>query len=193
MPTDSDPVKAYFKCSRWFGKRMPTQNWGNLLSELHVPHEQCLTGISDVFSAFFNQYLSIFIRGSLYPQQKCAYSALHLQALTECSPLDFQRSSIIKRNLVHYHLIMAGPSPDTMSYFTHQYFSLQPKHLHLFFHSLFQFCQCVIDVFIFIVLLTYCLGERKKESFSPSNVTNPAVEKALVQYLKINYKNNFCI
>ena len=96
-------------------------------------------------------------------QQKCAYSALHLQALSECSPLDFQRSSIVKRNLVNYHLIMAGPSPDTMSYFTHQYFSLQPKHLHLFFHSHFQFCQCVIDVFIFTVLLTYCLGERKKK------------------------------
>ena len=64
MHTDFDPVKAYFKCSPWFGKRMPTQNWGNLLSELHVPHEQCLTGISGVFSAFFNQCLSIFIRGS---------------------------------------------------------------------------------------------------------------------------------
>ena len=34
-------------------KPMPLQNWGNLLSELHVPHEQCLTGISDAFSAFF--------------------------------------------------------------------------------------------------------------------------------------------
>ena len=32
-------------------KRTPSQNWGNLLSELHVPHKQCLTGISNAFSA----------------------------------------------------------------------------------------------------------------------------------------------
>ena len=25
-------------------KQTPSQNWGNLLSELHVPHRQCLTG-----------------------------------------------------------------------------------------------------------------------------------------------------
>ena len=133
------------------------------------------------FLIFLNQYLSIFVRGSLYPQQKCAYSALHLQALTECSPLNFQRLSIVKRNLVNYHLIMAGPSPDTMSYFTHQYFSLQPKHLHLFFHSLFQFCQCVIGVFIFTVLLTYCLGERKKKKVLAHQIQMlqiPTVEKA---------------
>ena len=33
-------------------------------------------------------------RGFTVPPTKCAYSALHPQALTECSPLDFRRSSI---------------------------------------------------------------------------------------------------
>ena len=32
-------------------KRTPSQNWGNLLPELHVPHKQCLTGIFSAFSA----------------------------------------------------------------------------------------------------------------------------------------------
>ena len=52
-------------------KRTPAQKWGNLLSELHVPHEQCLTGISDAFSGFFcffvfYRYQSVFASGSLY-------------------------------------------------------------------------------------------------------------------------------
>ena len=70
-----NPTKAFFKWLRWFGK-------GHLLSELHVPHEQCLTG----FFCFFYQHLASS------PQQKRAYSALHPQALTECSPLDFRSS-----------------------------------------------------------------------------------------------------
>ena len=58
---------------------------------------ECLIGSFDAFSTY-----------SLYPQQKRAYSALHRRhgpiytgpcpkALTECSPLDFGRSSIIIR------------------------------------------------------------------------------------------------
>ena len=64
----------------------------------------CLIGISDAFSAFCLRVSVIFPTCSLYPQQKRAYSALHPQAwtdrgpcpkaLTECSPLDFRRSSI---------------------------------------------------------------------------------------------------
>ena len=41
--------RHFFKRLRWFGK-------GHLLSELHVPHEQCLTGIF----CFFYQHLAIF-------------------------------------------------------------------------------------------------------------------------------------
>ena len=60
---------------------------------------ECLIGISD---AFCLRVSIIFPTCSLYPQQKRAYSALHPQAwtgpcskaLTECSPLDFRRSSI---------------------------------------------------------------------------------------------------
>ena len=34
-------------------KWTPSQKWGNLLCELHVPHRQCLAGISNAFSASF--------------------------------------------------------------------------------------------------------------------------------------------
>ena len=64
-----------------------------------------LIGLSDAFSAFCLRASDILPTCSLYPQQKRAYSALHPQAwtyiyrpcqyaLTECSPLDFRRSSI---------------------------------------------------------------------------------------------------
>ena len=79
---------------------------------------ECLIGISDAFSAFCLRVPVIFPTCSLYHQQKRAYSALHPQAwtyiyiitisiniyiytgpcrkaLTECSPLDFRRSSIV--------------------------------------------------------------------------------------------------
>ena len=70
---------------------------------------ECLTGIPDAFFfvAFCLRVSVIFPTCSLYPQQKHAYSVLHQQAwnyiyiytgpcpkaLTECSPLDFRRSS----------------------------------------------------------------------------------------------------
>ena len=34
-------------------KLTPSQKWGNLLCELHVPHRQCLASISNAFSASF--------------------------------------------------------------------------------------------------------------------------------------------
>ena len=40
----------------------------------------------------------------LCPQQNRAYSALHPQALTECSPLDFRRSSIKKEKKKMAHI-----------------------------------------------------------------------------------------
>ena len=43
---------------------------------------ECLIGISDAFSAFCLRVSVIFPTCSLYPQQKCAYSALHPQAWT---------------------------------------------------------------------------------------------------------------
>ena len=74
-------------------KRTPSQNWGNQLSELHVPHRQCLAGISNAFSASFTSIWPSFPRFYCTPTKR-AYSALHPQALTECSPLDFRSSSI---------------------------------------------------------------------------------------------------
>ena len=72
MPAGFDPMRACFKRLCLFGKGTkwtPSQNWGNLLLELHVPF---------FFTFFFfNQYLSTFVMGSLYPQQMHAYYALH--------------------------------------------------------------------------------------------------------------------
>ena len=89
-PAGFAPTKECFKRSPWFGKRHKTDAFtklGNILSELHVPHRQCLTGISDAFSGHLT-------RGFTVPPTKRAESALHLRALTERSPLNFRRSSI---------------------------------------------------------------------------------------------------
>ena len=76
-------------------KQTPLQNRGNLLSELHVPHKQCLTDVSNAFSASFTSICRLS-RGFTVSPIKRAYSALHPQALTECSLLDFGRSSIVE-------------------------------------------------------------------------------------------------
>ena len=54
-PADFDPTKGHntYTHARTqtranSTKLTPSQNWRNLLSELHAPHEQCLTGISDI-------------------------------------------------------------------------------------------------------------------------------------------------
>ena len=62
--------------------RTPSHDSRYLLSKLQVPHAQC-------FKAFFHllQVSCHRSRGfNVPPQQKRAYSALHPQALTECSP-----------------------------------------------------------------------------------------------------------
>ena len=43
-------------------KQMPSQNWGNLLSELHVSHRHCLAGIFNAFSASFTSIWLSFLR-----------------------------------------------------------------------------------------------------------------------------------
>ena len=65
--------------------RTPSHDSRYLLSELQVPHAQC-------FKAFFHLLQVSCHRSRGFnvppppPQQKRAYSALHPQALTECSP-----------------------------------------------------------------------------------------------------------
>ena len=66
----------------------------NLLSELHVPHKQYF-GISDIFSSSFTSIWPSFPRFHCNPNKACLLCA-NPQALTECSPLDFRRSSIAR-------------------------------------------------------------------------------------------------
>ena len=76
---------------------------------------ECLIGISDAFSAFCLRVSVIFTTCSLYPNESVPtlpYTRRHgpiytgpcSKALTECSPLDFRRSSISGRSL---HLIIS--------------------------------------------------------------------------------------
>ena len=117
-------------------KRTPSQNGGNLLSELQVPHEQCLTGISDAISAFFSRHPFVFVTGWLYPQQKRTYSALHPQALTECSPLDFRRSSVL--------LLQKMKDCPTYDYFTRSFSILM--HILCWFDTVSKLCVDVLTV-----------------------------------------------
>ena len=87
--------------------RLPAGGTYYPICTFHASSE-CLIGLSDAFSAFCLRVSVIFPTCSLYPQQKRAYSALHAQAwtyiytgpcpkaVTECSPLDFRRSSILQ-------------------------------------------------------------------------------------------------
>ena len=56
-------------------KRTPSQNWGNLLSELHVPHRQCLTGISNAFSSSLTSIWPSFPRFYCNPNKACLLCA----------------------------------------------------------------------------------------------------------------------
>ena len=61
-------------------------------------------------------------RGFTVPPTKRAYSALHPQALTECSPLDFRRSSIDNgvvqaRNLLRRNNLSGDLTDDCVNNF----------------------------------------------------------------------------
>ena len=56
-------------------KRTPSQNRGNLLSELHVPHRQCFAGISNAFSASFTSIWPSFPRFYCTPNKACLLCA----------------------------------------------------------------------------------------------------------------------
>ena len=56
-------------------KRTPSQNWGNLLSELHVPHRQCLVGSSNAFSVSFTSIWPSFPRFYCTPNKACLLCA----------------------------------------------------------------------------------------------------------------------
>ena len=56
-------------------KWTPSQNWRNLLSELQVPHKQCLTGISNAFSASFTSIWPSFPQFYCTPNKACLLCA----------------------------------------------------------------------------------------------------------------------
>ena len=56
-------------------KRTPSQNWGNLLLQLHVPHRQCLASISNAFSASFTSTWPSFSRFYCTPNKACLLCA----------------------------------------------------------------------------------------------------------------------
>ena len=49
------------------------KKWGNLLSELHVSHRQCLAGISNAFSASFTSIWLSFPRFYCTPNKACLF------------------------------------------------------------------------------------------------------------------------
>ena len=70
--------------------RLPA--WGTYYPICTFPaSSECLIGISDAFSAFCLRVSDIFPTCSLYPQQKRAYFALHLQAWTYIYKVHAQR------------------------------------------------------------------------------------------------------
>ena len=96
MPTGFDPTstKACFKHSRWFGKWHKTDAFTKLGEPTIRPActpQTVLDWHFWCFFCFFYQYLAIFPTVSLYPQQKRACSALHLQALTKCKSPGFPK------------------------------------------------------------------------------------------------------
>ena len=66
------------KHSHWFGKRHKMDAFtklGNLLSELHVPHKQCLAGIIYAFSASFTSIWPYFPQFYCTPNKACLLCA----------------------------------------------------------------------------------------------------------------------
>ena len=84
------PTKECFKHSLWFvkndTKRTPSQNWGDILSELHVLHRQCLAGISDAFSASFTSIWPSFPRFYCTPNKACLLCATPARTYRVQSP-----------------------------------------------------------------------------------------------------------
>ena len=72
----------------------PSYNWGTY-------YQSCMYAANNAWPAFLVPFPLLLpvsghlSRGLTVSPTKRAYSALHLQALTECSPLNFRRSSIL--------------------------------------------------------------------------------------------------
>ena len=75
------------------------------MSELQVPHAQCFTGI---FSSF-TRILPSFPRFQCTANKSGATFIPRPQALTECCPVDFRRSSIVRR-IIAYNAVGLVPS-----------------------------------------------------------------------------------
>ena len=75
-------------------------------------YQSCLYTTNSAWPAFLKPFLLLLpvsghlSHGFTVPPTKHAYSALHPQALTECNPLDFQRSSIYTHTHTHTHTVL---------------------------------------------------------------------------------------
>ena len=76
-------------------KQTPSQNWGNLLSELHVSHKQCLAGISNAFSASFTSIWPSF------PQFYCTLNKACLLCATPAGTYRVQSPGFPKMSIRH--------------------------------------------------------------------------------------------
>ena len=79
-----------------------TTSWGSLLSDLHVPHEQWVLDrhFWSIFCLLFMGIRHLSHMLTVPPTKACLLCAIYTgpcpKALTECSLLDFWRSSIVQ-------------------------------------------------------------------------------------------------
>ena len=108
-PAGFAPTKDCFKRSRWFGKRHKTDAFTKL-------GEPAIRAACTPQTVLDRRFWCLVCFSSIHDpcwsraQEKRAYSALHPQALTECSPLDFLTPSVAKADMTsksfwrHYHI-----------------------------------------------------------------------------------------
>ena len=114
-PAGFEPRKACFKRSCWFVKQHKTDAFTKLVvsgsgaSELHVPHEQCMTSISEAVSAFskfiFYRYPSIFVTGSPVPPTKACLCATPAGTYRVQCPGFPKRWCSFKRSIILWSLV----------------------------------------------------------------------------------------
>ena len=143
-----------------------TQN-GCLHKTGGTDYQSCMYPTDSAWPAFLMPFLLLLpvsghlSRGFTVPPTKRAYSALHPHALTECSPLDFQRSSIINWGLLCIYIWLSAKRCACKGLCT----SVENKTL-------------LKTVFIWNVVLCTCINEW---IYSTDNFSNQALVDFKIQ------------